>query len=68
MDRSAEELVDQIRQGERACAALDRTVRELRRLQQRAGSTRSIPALARALPDLEARESDDAPFGSRSAA
>jgi hypothetical protein len=65
MERSADSLVDHITQGEQACAALDRTVRELRRLQKRTAGTHSIPALARA-HQVEAPEGAEAPFGSGS--
>jgi hypothetical protein len=46
MDRSTEKLVEQMTQGERACAALDRAVRELRRFQREAVRAGTVPALA----------------------
>jgi hypothetical protein len=46
MDAHSERLVEQMTQGERACAALDRTVRELRRFQREARPAHAIPALA----------------------
>jgi hypothetical protein len=47
MDGHTERLGEQMTQGERACAALDRTVRELRRFQREARPAHAIPALAR---------------------
>jgi hypothetical protein len=64
MERSTDKLVDHITQGERACAALDQTVREMRRLQKSARGTHSIPALARAYPAAESAEGVEAPFRS----
>lgn len=64
MESSTDKLVDQITQGERACAALDRTVREMRRLQKRALGTHAVPALAR--PLVEPPDDDEAPFASGS--
>lgn len=65
MERSTDKLVDHVTPGERACAALDRTVREMRRLQKSAVGTHSIPALARAHA-AESSEGAEAPFGSSS--
>jgi hypothetical protein len=65
MERSTDELVDHNTQGERACAALDRTVREMRRLQKSAVGTYSVPVLARAHAP-ESSEGAVAPFGSSS--
>jgi len=47
MEGQSERLVEQMTQAERACAALDQTVRELRRFQREGRPTRAIPALAR---------------------
>jgi hypothetical protein len=49
MDGQSERLVERMTQAERACAALDKTVRELRRFQREDRPTRAIPipALAR---------------------
>jgi hypothetical protein len=66
MERSTDKLVDQITRGERACAALDRTVREMRRLQERAVGNHAVPALARAHAALESPDGEEAPFGSGS--
>ena len=66
MERPPEKLVDQITQGERACAALARTVREMRRLQKGATGTHSVPALARTHAAVESSEGAEAPFGAGS--
>jgi hypothetical protein len=47
MDGHSERLIEQMTQAERACAALDRTIREMRRFQREARPVRAIPALAR---------------------
>jgi hypothetical protein len=59
MDGHSERLVEQMTQAERACAALDRTVRELRRFQRETRPGRAIPALARPRVVAEAEAAAD---------